>query len=75
MDIQIKIPDKLDINNIMLQKMIFIYNAIENGWGVKKMSDKYIFTKNHKQQKEVYLDSYLREFLETNLNINTISSI
>ena len=75
MDIQIKIPDKLDINNIMLQKMIFIYNAIENGWDVKKMSDKYIFTKNHKQQKEVYLDSYLREFLETNLNINTISSI
>ena len=74
MDIQIKIPDKLDINNIMLQKMIFIYNAIENGWDVKKMSDKYIFTKNHKQQKEVYLDSYLREFLETNLNINTISS-
>ena len=75
MDIQIKIPDKLDINNIMLQKMIFIYNAIENGWDVKKIEDKYIFTKNHKQHKEVYLDSYLRKFLETNLNINTISSI
>lgn len=75
MDILIKIPDKLDINNFMLQKMIFIYNAIENGWDVKKIEEKYIFTKNHKQQKEVYHDSYLRKFLETNLNINTISSI
>lgn len=75
MNIQIKIPDKLVIDNFMLQKMTFIYNALDNGWDIKKTDDKYIFTKNHEKKKEVYLDSYLREFLETNISINNVSSI
>jgi len=75
MDIQIKIPDKLDIDNFMLQKMTFLYNAIESGWDIKKSEDKYIFTKNHEQKKEVYLDNYLRKFLESNISISNISSI
>ncbi len=73
MNIEIKIPDKLEIDNFILQKMIFIYNALENGWDIKKSEDKYIFTKNHEQKKEVYLESYLRTFLETNINISNIS--
>jgi hypothetical protein len=70
MNVHIKIPDKIDIDNFMLQKMAFIYNALEKGWDIKKVDDKYIFTKNHEQKKEVYLDSYLREFLESNISIN-----
>ena len=27
---------------------------------LKKVNEKYIFSKNHEQKKEVYLDSYLR---------------
>jgi hypothetical protein len=73
MNIEIKIPDKLEIDNFILQKMTFIYNALENGWDIKKSEDKYIFTKNHEQKKEVYLESYLRTFLETNINISTLS--
>lgn len=73
MNIEIKIPDKLEIDNFILQKMTFIYNALENGWDIKKSEDKYIFTKNHEQKKEVYLESYLRTFLETNINISNIS--
>lgn len=75
MNVHIKIPDKLEIDNFMLQKMAFIHNALENGWDIKKSEDKYIFTKNHEQKKEVYLESYLRTFLETNMNISNISSI
>tara|TARA_Y100000389_G_scaffold197663_1_gene232700 strand:+ start:183 stop:416 length:234 start_codon:yes stop_codon:yes gene_type:complete len=75
MNVQIKIPDKLEIDNFMLQKMTFIYNALENGWDIKKSEEKYIFTKSHEQKKEVYLDSYLRKFLETNMTISNISSI
>ena len=75
MNVEIKIPDKLEIDNFMLQKMSFIYNALENGWNIKKSEDKYIFTKNHEKKKEVYLDSYLRKFLETNMTISNISSI
>jgi hypothetical protein len=73
MNIEIKIPDKLEIDNFILQKMTFIYNALENGWDIKKSEDKYIFTKNHEQKKEVYLESYLRTFLETNINISNLS--
>ena len=75
MDIHIKIADKIDIDNFILQKMAFIYNALENGWDIKKSNEKYIFSKNHEQKKEVYLDSYLRKFLETNISINNIQSI
>lgn len=67
--------DIRDINNIILQKMIFIYNALENGWYIKKNNNKYIFLKNHEGKKEVYLDNYLRTFLETNSNIGKIKTI
>ena len=32
----------------------------------------YIFTKNHEGKKEVFLDNYLKKFLETNFDINKI---
>jgi hypothetical protein len=75
MNINIMIPENIEIDNINLQKMIFIYNALENGWHIKKNNDKYIFIKNHEEKKEVYLDSYLRKFLETNIKTDNITSI
>jgi len=75
MDINIQIPEKLEIDNIILQKMAFIYNALENGWDIKKNGEKYIFIKNHEGKKEVYLDNYLRKFLESNISINNILTI
>ena len=75
MNIHVKIPEKIQIDNFQLQKMIFINNALDNGWDIKKINDKYIFSKNHEQKKEVYLESYLRDFLETNINITNISTI
>ncbi len=66
----------LNIDMMKLQKMALIYNSLENGWTVKKNSEKdvYIFTKNHGGKKEVYLDSYLRRFMEDNFDINNIIS-
>ena len=52
--------------------MAFLYNALENGWSIKKKSDKYIFHKNHNNQKEVYLDDYLKKFIIKNFDINKI---
>ena len=75
MDIHIKIPHKLDIDNHTLQKMFFIYNALEQGWDIKKNEDKYIFSKKHEQKKEIYLDCFLRRFLETNINLKDINEI
>jgi hypothetical protein len=51
------------------RKMNFICNAIEKGWEVKKRDDKYVFTKKHEGKREVYLDSYLQQFLESNMQL------
>ena len=64
MDVDENLPNK----DVLFQKMTFIYNAVESGWTVKKMADKYIFTQKHGGNKEVYLENYLREFLENNLS-------
>lgn len=52
-----------------LKKMTFIMNALENGWSVKKIDDKYIFTKKHENRKEVFKEDYLWEFIETNFDL------
>ena len=71
MDIQI--PNKeFDINPLTLQKMAFVFNALENGWAIKKKKNLYIFSKNHEGKKEVYLDDYLKRFMERNININNL---
>ncbi len=61
-----------DIDQIKMQKMLFIYNAIEDGWAVKKKDETYIFTKNHENKKEVFLESYLKKFIKQNLSINNL---
>jgi hypothetical protein len=60
--------DSLDI--ITLQKMAFIYNSIESGWSVNKKDNKFVFNKKHEGKKEVFLDSYLQEFIKDNMVIH-----
>jgi hypothetical protein len=73
MNIEIKIDNNnLEINNTKLQKMIILYNALENGWSILKENDSYIFTKNHEYKKEFFDDNYLVSFMKQNLDINNI---
>ena len=60
----------LKIDMVQLQKMAFLFNALENGWTIKKKESCYVFSKNHNGQKEVYLDSYLKRFMVTNMDFN-----
>ena len=62
----------LKIEMVQLQKMAFLFNALENGWTIKKKESCYVFSKNHNGQKEVYLDSYLKRFMVSNLDLNKI---
>ena len=64
----------IKIDNIKFQKMLFLFNAINEGWSIKKRNDSYIFTKNHEGKKEVLLDSYLLSFMKGNFDINKILS-
>ena len=75
MDIEVKVEEKqMEIDKIKFQKMVFLYNALENGWSIKKRKDSYIFTKNHEGKKEVFDESYLSIFMKENANINNILS-
>jgi hypothetical protein len=64
--------EELNIDCIKLQKMAFLFNALEKGWTVKKQKEVYIFTKNHEGEKEIFLDSYLRRFMKENIDLNSI---
>jgi len=62
------------IDNEKFQKMLLVFNAINDGWSIKKRNDSYIFTKNHERKKEVFLDSYILTFMKSNFDINKILS-
>ena len=75
MKIEIKIEDKqVEIDKIKFQKMMFLYNALENDWSIKKRKNSYIFTKNHEGKKEIFDESYLTIFMKQNMDINKLLS-
>lgn len=56
---------RFEVDNKFQQKLLFIYNALENGWEIKKSGNKYILKKENNEDKEVYLDNYLDKFIKT----------
>jgi len=65
-----------NVEILELQKMIFIYNALKTGWGVKMLSNgRFEFKKSKANvKKEVFLEDYLKKFIEYNLNIENVHS-
>ncbi len=81
MDINVNLNSLKDLENenvkvdvIQFQKMILLFNSIEQGWSVKKKDGSYVFSKPHENKKEVLEDSYLLKFMKTNLDLNKIIS-
>ena len=81
MDIKINLESLKDLENenikvdsIKFQKMLLLFNSIEQGWSVKKRNGSYVFSKNHEGKKEVLEDSYLLKFMKTNLDLNKVIS-
>jgi hypothetical protein len=66
--------DNLEMDKLKFQKMVFLFNALDNGWSIKKRQDSYIFTKNHENKKEVFDESFLAIFMKDNSNINRFLS-
>jgi len=64
--------NNLEINKITFQKMCFLFNALDNGWTIKKRKDSYIFTKNHEGKREIFSDDYLAMFMKENADINNL---
>ena len=65
---------KINIDLKTFQKMVLIYNSVENGWDVKKNCDQYVFLKPHEGKKDVYTDEYLDKFIDKNFDILLITA-
>jgi hypothetical protein len=63
-------PSNLKISEKEFHKIIFIYNALQDGWTIKKRCEKYIFTKHNNKDKEVYMDNFLEKFIIKNFNLD-----
>jgi len=55
------IPPNNDMN-----KLSFIYNALEKGWCVRKKGNYYIFYRKHNNEMKYFKPSYIYEFIQSN---------
>jgi hypothetical protein len=62
-----------NIDSMKFQKMVLLFNSLEEGWSIKKKDESYIFSKKHENKKEVFEDAYLLRFMKTNLDLSKIS--
>jgi len=60
----------LDVDNLQIQKMLFIYNALEDGWKVEKDKKTYLFKRPHEEKREYFTDEYLAEFVKKHFHFN-----
>jgi hypothetical protein len=61
-----------NISNVKFQIMSFLFNALENGWSIKKNKGSYVFTKNHENKKEMFSEDYLTTFVREHFNTNKL---
>ena len=64
--LNIDLPSNIKLDKSTYQRMVFITNALEQGWTIKKKDDSYIFTKKHENRREIFQENYLETFLKTN---------
>ena len=56
--------------NMERKKMKFVWNALEDGWEIRKQDKSYIFSKKHEGKEEVFSEQFLRAFIVRNLTLN-----
>lgn len=63
--------EEIQVDKKQFQKMMFMTNALEKGWTIKKKNNTYIFSKKHENKKEIFQADYLEKFIEKNSKIFT----
>jgi hypothetical protein len=64
--------ENININDKQLKIMIFLTNAVEKGWSVKKKDGQFIFSKKHENKKEIFQEEYLETFIQSNFDMNLL---
>jgi len=49
--------------------MKFIYSALQDGWSVTKIARKYVFTKKHENDKQIFEEDYIKTFITHHTSI------
>lgn len=62
----------IDTNNKTTKKMLFLYNAIENGWTIYKKGNLYSFKKKHEGKQKYFDEDFLARFTEENCDIENL---
>ena len=62
------LSNNIKIEKNTMHKMLFIMNALDGGWSVKKSQESYIFTKKHENRREIFQEHYLEDFLVSNFS-------
>jgi len=70
----LNLPSNIQMNKKTFQKMVFITNALEQGWSVKKSNDSYIFTKKHENRREIFQENYLENFVLSNFDASILNT-
>jgi len=53
--------------------MVFIMNALNDGWKIYKAENEYIFTKKHEGKREILKSDYLEKFIYSNSDIRKLT--
>jgi hypothetical protein len=70
---ELEMTDSIDVSKIekpIIRKLLFLSNALDQGWTIKKQDESYIFTKKHENKREVFRENYLENFLISNFSID-----
>jgi len=62
----------IKLDSIKFQKMLLLYNAVEEGWSIKKNKGSYVFSKNHEGKKEILEENYLMKFMKSNFDLSKV---
>lgn len=65
-----ELPSSLQIDRKQFRKMLFLSNAIDDGWSVRRRDDTYTFAKKHEGRREVFADAYLDDFVRTHSDVD-----
>jgi hypothetical protein len=64
----LEIKDIVKMDRKHFQKLMFLNNALNDGWSIKKSAENYIFTKKHENKREIFQENYLENFIISNLH-------
>jgi hypothetical protein len=67
--IYLETTKNIQMDRKQFQKMMFITNALDEGWSVKKSNDTYIFSKKHENRREYFQEKYLETFVINHMRL------